>query len=223
VNRLRQSFLDKYLDPGESLSEVLFGLIMTLTFTLGAGLLVREGPDAVRELLAATIGCNIAWGIIDGVFFVSGQVFERGRLARVGQIIRRAESEDAAAAIVAGEFDELLGPVVPAQDREDLWRSMARHVRASAPQPPAVRRTDISGAFASFCLVFVSSVPAALPFLVIDDAWIALRVSNAILIGLLFLVGYHWSKYTTLSPWRSGLTMTVAGLALVALAIALGG
>ena len=32
MNVLKQ----RYLDPGASLSEVLFGLIMTLTFTLGA-------------------------------------------------------------------------------------------------------------------------------------------------------------------------------------------
>jgi hypothetical protein len=27
----------KYLEPGDSLTEILFGLIMTLTFTLAAG------------------------------------------------------------------------------------------------------------------------------------------------------------------------------------------
>ena len=46
----------RHLEPGESLSELLFGLIMTLTFTLGAGLMVQEGPDAVSDLLVATIG-----------------------------------------------------------------------------------------------------------------------------------------------------------------------
>lgn len=31
------SVVDRYLAPGDSLSEILFGLIMTLTFTLGRG------------------------------------------------------------------------------------------------------------------------------------------------------------------------------------------
>ena len=82
----------KYLEPGESLAEILFGLIMTLTFTLGAGLLVEEGPQAVRQLLVATVGCNIAWGIIDGALYVVGQIFERGRMARLGDMIRRADT-----------------------------------------------------------------------------------------------------------------------------------
>ncbi len=36
---LSNNFLDRFLDPGDSLSEILFGLIMTLTFTLGAGII----------------------------------------------------------------------------------------------------------------------------------------------------------------------------------------
>ena len=61
----------RVLDPIERLSEILFGLIMTLTFTLGAGLTIQEeGREGARQLLIATIGCNIAWGVIDGVFYV---------------------------------------------------------------------------------------------------------------------------------------------------------
>ena len=36
------SLAKRLLDPGDSLGEVLFGLIMTLTFTLGAGLMIEE-------------------------------------------------------------------------------------------------------------------------------------------------------------------------------------
>ncbi|MGH2898707.1 MAG: VIT1/CCC1 transporter family protein, partial [Solirubrobacteraceae bacterium] len=125
------SLAKKQLEPGESLGEILFGIIMTLTFTLGAGVMVRGDPDAARELLIATIGCNIAWGIIDGALYVSGQVYERARLARLGDLVRRAATEDAAAAIVAEEFDELVGLTVAPAERDDLFLRMARHVRVS--------------------------------------------------------------------------------------------
>ena len=215
--------IHRHLDPGDSLSEILFGLVMTLTFTLGAGILVREDPNAWRELLIATIGCNVAWGIIDGAFYVSGNLFERARLARVGQRIRAAESDDVAAAIVAEELDELVGLTVDPSERVDLYRRMARHVRASQPKGPSLGRDDLFGAFASFWLVFFSSIPAALPFVFVHDAWIALRISNAILIALLFAIGWRWAAYTTLRPWLTGLTFMVAGVVLVLLAIALGG
>jgi hypothetical protein len=220
---ISSSVSERYLEPGDSLSELLFGLIMTLTFTLGAGLMLREDPSAARDLLVATIGCNVAWGIIDGALYVSGQIFERARLARVGALVRQADSEEAAAALVEEELDELIGVAVDPAERADLYRRMARHVRASEPKPPAIVRADLYGAIISFWLVFFGSIPAAAPFLLIDDAWIALRVSNAILITLLFVTGYRWARYTTLRPVVTGLTFVVAGVVLVAIAISLGG
>ena len=215
--------IHRHLDPGDSLSEILFGLVMTLTFTLGAGILVREDPDAWRELLIATIGCNLAWGIIDGAFYVSGSIFERGRLARVGRQVRAAGSDEAAAGLVAEELDGLLGHTDDAAERGDLYQRIARHVRASQPRAPFIERSDLYGAFASFWLVFFSSIPAALPFAFVHDAWIALRISNAILILLLFAIGWRWAAHTTLRPWLTGLTFMVAGVVLVVIAIALGG
>lgn len=217
------SIAQRYLDPGESLAELLFGLIMTLSFTLGAGVLVREDPNAARELLAATIGCNVAWGIIDGVLYLSGKLFERARKVRLGERIRSAESDDAAAPIVAEELAEILGMTVPEDEHTELYRRMARHVRASQPRAYGLGLEDLYGAIASFWLVFFGSLPAVLPFLFIDDAWIALRVSNAILILLLFVTGFRWAGYTALRPWLTGLTFMVVGVALVGIAIALGG
>jgi VIT1/CCC1 family predicted Fe2+/Mn2+ transporter len=90
-------------------------------------------------------------------------------------------------------------------------------------RPRYVTAADFKAALASFWLVFFGSIPAALPFLFIDDAWIALRVSNAVLLGLLFLAGYRWARGTVLSPLLAGLAFLVAGTALVLIAIALGG
>lgn len=220
---LSLSIAQKQLEPGESLGEILFGLIMTLTFTLGAGLMVRDDPNAARELLIATIGCNVAWGLIDGAFYVSGQIFERSRMARLGALVRRADTESAAAAIVAQEFEELVGLTVAPDERADLFRRMARHVRASEPRPLGVTRQDLYGALASFWLVFFASIPAALPFLFLQQEWVALRISNGILVLSLFVVGYRWARYTALRPWLTGATFMVAGLALVGIAISLGG
>ena len=87
----RSSLMHRYLDPADSLGEILFGLIMTLTFTLSAGIIIEdEGREGARQLLIAVIGCNIAWGIIDGVQYVVGRLFDRGRLRRLGSAVRLA-------------------------------------------------------------------------------------------------------------------------------------
>ncbi len=215
--------VDRYLAPGDSLSEILFGLIMTLTFTLGAGLMVREDPDAARELLIATVGCNLAWGLIDALMYLAGERFERGRRARLVDAVRAEASEEGAIRRVAGEFDPLLERVTEESDRAALYRKIARSVREEEPPSLRVTREDVYGAIASFVLVFSCSIPAALPFVFFEEAWTALRYSNAILIGLLFVVGYHWARHTSLPPKRVGFALMVGGLGLVLIAIALGG
>ncbi len=217
-------FFARHLSAGERLGELLFGLIMTLTFTLTAGFVVGEERDAVRELLIATIGCNVAWGIIDGGLLIIGRAFDRGRLKRLGKAIRETHGNEAAQAAVADELGETLEPLAPPEARHALYRAIVAQVRGAHPQRrSSVRREDWLAAFAVFVLVFFSSLPAALPFVFIHEPWIALRVSNAILVALLFFIGFKWAGYTNLNPWRAAFTMTFIGIVLVATAIALGG
>jgi VIT1/CCC1 family predicted Fe2+/Mn2+ transporter len=210
------------LSAGERMSELLFGLIMTLSFTLTAGFVVGEEPGAVRELLLATIGCNIAWGIIDGGLLVLGRVFDRGRSSRLGKAIR-ALDDDAAARVVAAELDATLEPLVSDANRQALYRQVVDRVRGAAPQRTGIRAEDLRAAHGVFWLVVFASFPAAAPFALIDDPWLALRVSNGILLILFFIIGYLWAGYTSINPWRAAISLTLFGIAMVATAIALGG
>src|SRR5512135_1155768 len=100
----RNSFASRHLDPASHMGEILFGLIMTLTFTLAAGIVIEEeGRAGARERFLGILGCNLAWGIIDGVLYVLGQVFERGRSRRIGALLRQTSSEEDARRLVAGE------------------------------------------------------------------------------------------------------------------------
>jgi hypothetical protein len=223
MSGIRESMIDRYLDPGDSLSEILFGLVMTLSFTLGAGVLVPDSPEAWRELLVATVGCSVAWGIIDAAMHVGAQLFERGRRRRLVHAIRRAADDEKAVRVVAGELGAILEPITSAADRAALYSHIAGYIRETDAEPGALTSTDLGGAAASFVLVCLSSLPAALPFLFVADRFMALRISNALLIALLFFVGYRWAAYTVASPWIVGLVLVVAGVALVAVAILLGG
>jgi hypothetical protein len=59
--------------------------------------------------------------------------------------------------------------------------------------------------------------------MIFDDAYFALRLSNALLIVMLFIVGVQWGTHANVNKWRAGTVFTVVGLILVAIAIALGG
>src|SRR5881396_2313732 len=91
-------FVPRYLDPASRLGEILFGLIMTLTVTLSAGLAVDEGRAGARQLLAAAIGCNLAWGIIDAVMYVMNCITVRSGKRRLIDAVQHATDENAALA-----------------------------------------------------------------------------------------------------------------------------
>lgn len=214
-----------HLDPATALSEVLFGLIMTLTFTLSAGLIIEdEGREGARQLLIAVIGCNIAWGIIDGALYLAGELFSRGRLLKLRQTIRSAPSHADALEHVTTELDPLLSEVLEPSDRKELYERIIIATEAQAENDVVrIDRDDWKGAFTSFWLVLLSSVPAAVPFMLIDNARFALRISNALLIALLFFTGYWWARYTLGKPWIVGASFLSIGLVLTIAAIALGG
>jgi hypothetical protein len=224
VTATRKPYEHRFVDPSTSLGELLFGLIMTLTFTLGAGIIIEdEGREGARQLLIAFVGCNIAWGIIDGALYLVGELFGRGRLRRIGRLIRQSPTRTRAEALVADELDDVLGHITTDAERADLYRRIVDNVHARPPTANKVTGADLMGALVSGVLVVLISIPGAIPFVVMDDARLALRVSNGILLALLFITGFYWARYTLGSPWIAGFSFLAGGVALVVIAIALGG
>ena len=57
---------DTALDPVYRASEVIFGLLMAMSF-IGSISVATDGREEVRTLLIAALGCNLAWGLVDAV------------------------------------------------------------------------------------------------------------------------------------------------------------
>jgi VIT1/CCC1 family predicted Fe2+/Mn2+ transporter len=218
-----RSFIGRYLDPDDILGEVLFGLIMTLGFTLGAGLIVKEGKDAVTQMLLGVVGCNVAWGLVDAAMYIIGSMFDRSRKARLLESIQKSATDDDALLIVGQELDPSLEPFTTQTDRRHLYQAVLTRLRNIAPERTHLNKADIYGAIATFGLVFLSTIPAVVPFLIITDRFMALRVSDLLLLSVLFLVGYHLGRALRTNPWILGSVVFLVGLVLVAIVIVLGG
>ena len=108
-------------------------------------------------------------------------------------------------------------------ERAALVRSIHQHLVQPGPARPVLTREDLFGAVACFWLVLVSCFPAALPFFIFDNPITALRVSNGLLLLLLFLVGYKWARHVGTNPWLAGGGLLAIGLILVGIAVLLGG
>jgi VIT1/CCC1 family predicted Fe2+/Mn2+ transporter len=210
----------RVLDPIERISEVLFGLFMVLTFT-GTLSVVESGRDEVRSMLVAAIGCNIAWGFVDGVMYVLRNLVARGRKARLVRAVHGADRPEQAHRIIGDELGGMagaLGPIELERVRQWIVAQPVPEVTLSS-----VTALDLRAAVAVFLLVFLSTFPVVLPFVFITDPGLAKRVSAAVAIAMLFLCGYGWGRYASVKPWRTGVAMVLLGLGIEAVVIALGG
>lgn len=211
---------DRILEPVERLSEILFGLIMALTITGAVGVATADRFQ-IRTMVIAALGCNVAWGIIDAGMYLMARLGERGRSALAAKAIREASDPKSAHRIIANELPLLLASVLqPAQ--LELVRERIGQMSSSDVHPKLTGH-DYLGALGVCMLVILSTFPVVIPFIVIEDARLALRTSNAIAIILLFVCGFLFARHAGLRPWATGFIMVAIGITLVSIAIALGG
>lgn len=210
----------RVLDPIDRVSEVLFGLIMVLTFT-GSLSVATAGRADVREMLVGALGCNIAWGIIDGLLYLLGALAERAQGLAAFRAVRAAADPREGQRIVAEALPPVVASVMDPSQLEAVRQQLAR-----IPEPPGRARLgkdDWLGALGIFLLVFTSTLPVVVPFVLFADAHRALRVSNGVAVAMLFICGYATGRLTRYHPWGTGVVMVLLGSALVGMTMALGG
>lgn len=210
----------RILEPIERISEVLFGLIMVLGFT-GSLSAANAGRTEIRTMLYGAIGCNLAWGLIDGIMYLMACLSERGQNLRTLRAVQKAINPQQGQRVIADALPALVAAVLQPAELE----KMRQHLNQlpAPPRHPHLHQDDWRGAIGVFLLVFSSTFPVVMPFIFMADPARALRVSNLVAIGLLFLTGYFFGRCADLLPWRTGAVMVLVGLAMVAITIALGG
>jgi hypothetical protein len=210
----------RVLDPMERISEILFGLIMALTFTCTLGVATADNIK-VQTMLFGALGCNLAWGIIDGGVYLLARLNDQGRKILMLRAMRQAPDLGTAQRIVADALPPLVASIVPSEQLELMRQKL--HQLPEPPEHPRLTKRDWIGASGLCLLSFLSTFPIVVPFIFISDARLALRVSNGIAIAMLFFCGYVFGYRSGLRPWRTGLAMVVIAGSLVGVAIALGG
>ncbi|MNW70650.1 hypothetical protein D3C74_500520 [compost metagenome] len=72
-------------------------------------------------------------------------------------------------------------------------------------------------------MVVLSTFPLVVPFLLLDDTGLAVRLSNLVGLGVLFISGWILARYAGGKPWQGGVALAVTGAVLITAIIALGG
>jgi VIT1/CCC1 family predicted Fe2+/Mn2+ transporter len=211
---------DSALSPVDRVSEVIFGLIMALTFTGSLSVATADQAE-VREMLIGALGCNIAWGLVDAVMFLLGTLTERGRSLAILREVRRSRDERRARELVLEALPPVVAAAMAPAEVEAIRERLTR--LQDPPGRPQLTLRDFRTAAAIFLLVFLATLPVALPFTFLHEAHRALRVSNGIALLILFLGGYYLGRHGMRHPWGTGLVTMAIGAGLVWATIALGG
>ena len=212
--------MKRILDPIDRVSEVLFGLIMVLTFT-GSLSVADAGRDDVRTMLIGALGCNVAWGIIDAMLYLMGCLADKSRDLITYAAVRKAGDRQESQRLIADALPPVVASILEPADLETMRRRLIE-----LPEPPLrgrLSKDEWLGSLGVFLIVFVSTFPVVIPFIVMRNVGPAMRVSNAIAIVMLFLTGYAFGKLTERHPWLAGLSMIVLGSMLAGMTMALGG
>ncbi len=208
------------LQPIERFSEALFGLIMVLTFTCSISA-ANAGREDVRTMLFGAMACNLVWGVIDAVLYLLACLADRGRDIDTMRSVRATADPRLAHQTIAAALPPVVASVLQADELERLRERLVR-----LPEPPRrarLRKSDWAGALSVFLWVFLITFPVAVPFVLVHDARLALRISNCVAVALLFLMGHEFGRMAGLRAWWTGVVMVFLGGALVAATIAMGG
>jgi VIT1/CCC1 family predicted Fe2+/Mn2+ transporter len=208
------------LNPLDRAAEILFGLIMALTFTCSIGI-ANKGATEIKQLLIGAIGCNLAWGIVDATMYLIGVLAQKSRSKSILGSVRNSSHTDRANQYISDALPPAVASAIGAEGLEQIRNRLV----ALPITPTAVRLTvqDVKKALAIFSLVFISTFPIVVPFLLIHDSKFALRVSNLVAIVMMLLCGWSVAKYVGCNKWLMSIAMVSIGILLVGVTIVLGG
>jgi len=206
------------LNPIERVSEVLFGLIVVLTFTCT---IRPKEKGQVSAILVEAVGCTLAWAIIDAGFYLLGCLSDRGHKLLLLRQLRRSSDQNEVRSTIA----KVLPPLIASRLHWEAFESLQQELML-LPEPPTRPRLtaeDVKGALGVLLFASAAIFPITIPFTFMSDVRLALLVSHGIAIVLLYLAGWALGRLTSEHPMRVGVIMVVFGSAMIAIALALGG
>lgn len=210
----------RVLDPADRVTEVIFGLLMAMTF-VGSLSVATAGHEEARTMLIAAFGCNLAWGLADAVIYLLRTWTDRTRNLTLLARLRGSSSAEEGNALIADALPPRIAAVA-ASDGLELLRT--RLMTTTQPPPPSrLGVNDFKGALGTFLLVVLATFPLVVPFLMIERTSLAIRISNLVALCMLFACGWKLAQYSGGKPWASGAILTLVGTALMFAIIALGG
>ena len=208
----------RVIDPIDRVSEVVFGVLMAISFT-GTLSVAHAGEAEVRTMIHAALGCNLAWGLADAVMYLVTETTDRLRKQRLLQRLHATRDVREAHRLFSGWLPERVAEGAG----NDVLEALHKRFLHLTVQRRVLGWRDVGAAFVLFLYVVVATFPVVLPFLLIRETSLALHVSQLLALVTLVVGGAVLGKYAGGSPWSYGFGLGAIGAGLVVAIMALGG
>jgi hypothetical protein len=209
-----------WMNTEDRISEILYGLIMALTFTSTISI-TKSDKTSVNDMLIGALSCNIAWGLIDAVMYLLMAKTDAERGFTILNFVRKTKDDGKARQFIVDALPPVIADAMQPEETENIRQRISR--LPESRDSTAQRFKDYKIAIQIFFLVFLSTFLVAVPFIFIGDLEIALRASNIIAIVMMFCCGWGLGKYAGRNNFLTGIIMSLIGIVLVLITIALGG
>lgn len=210
-------FRPEHLSEADVQVEMLCGVIMVLVligylkWSLG-----QDDFEFKKLMILVPLGCNAAWGIIDGIMYVLVNLRERGNKSKLLSLIKSAKDQTEALALVRKEFGFAFFDLLNQDTQKNIYEEILKGAtNATIVTPKGISKNDLRLILKTFLIVFSSGVPIVIPFIFLNDVWLAIRISHVIGLVMLFCIGYWWAKFASRHRIRSAIGVTILGVVIV--------
>lgn len=217
---IEKDIREPVLSPVDRISEMLFGLLMALSF-VGAISVAESGATEIQTMIRAALGCNLAWGLVDAVMYLVRTATDRGNRLTLLHGVRAAADPETGRRLIERSLERAVAGLFSSVEVEAIRGRIV--ALPSLPARAQLGWLDLRSALAVFLIVVGATFPVVLPFLWIDDIGAAKNASRAIALAMLFLGGLALGRFAGYGSWKVGVMMAGLGTLLVGAILALGG
>jgi len=186
--------------------------------------LAQEGFEFKKIMILVPLGGTAAWGIIDGIMYVLLNLRERGRKSKLLSLIKSYKNENDAFALLKNEFASPFFDLLDKETQMSIYREIVKRLtEVTVEKPKGISKNDLRIVATTFLIVISAGIPLVIPFIFLNDVWLAIRISHIIGLVMLFCIGYWWAKLASRHKIRSAIGLTLLGVVIVGMTQALHG
>ncbi len=215
--------LSNYIGAYWASAEVMYAVIIAITFT--STLRGFENPIGnYYTIVYSALFCCMAWGIADGLFYSWERVYIARTENEIIEASKTVEKKEAAISLVREELNDTILRNIDDDSRKELYEKLVNYLAGCGVKEKPSGWDIFNIVLGTFIVSTLAGLIIVIPFFLIDNLRLALDISNAFGIFLLFIIGFYRSRGRSLfEKVRVGLGTALIGIIITIITTILGG